>query len=373
MQSKYVIVGGGAGGLELACKLGRKLGPQQVMLVDSRLYHIWKPSLHEVAAGTLDIHQEGLSYQMLAHDNGFTYVYGTMTALDSAGKQITVAAITSEGGETVLPERAFGQDRFAALAGNCRDGDLLAGAVQRRHGAIDIGETIVVRQHLVGQAFLVDVQGAGRHLMQRRLPDVVKPAIDQHHLLRAELAAQFAGQLKAARPSTYDHIFALQTVLPNVGSGRAGPGYATGLMLAVAFAVALSVAVAMAVVFVAIAAVIAVVVAVTATTTVVIAIAWCVFVGVPLIAHEVDIAAASIVLAAVFSPIFSMAWRNAQVERLGDNACRALDDHWLRVQHRWRRHIAEVDAAIEAWLADGDRNANIGGESRSAERQHGGG
>jgi NADH dehydrogenase len=118
LQSKYVIVGGGAGGLELACKLGRKLGPQQVMLVDSRLYHIWKPSLHEVAAGTLDIHQEGLSYQMLAHDNGFTYVYGAMTALDSAKRHITVAAITSEGGETVLPERQIGYQSLVLAVGS---------------------------------------------------------------------------------------------------------------------------------------------------------------------------------------------------------------------------------------------------------------
>ena len=44
VQSDYVIVGGGAGGLELACKLGRKLGARKVTLVDSRLYHIWKPS-----------------------------------------------------------------------------------------------------------------------------------------------------------------------------------------------------------------------------------------------------------------------------------------------------------------------------------------
>ena len=48
-----VIVGGGAGGLELACKLGRRLGPQRVTLVDRQLFHVWKPSLHEVAAGTL--------------------------------------------------------------------------------------------------------------------------------------------------------------------------------------------------------------------------------------------------------------------------------------------------------------------------------
>ncbi|CAN7404525.1 NAD(P)/FAD-dependent oxidoreductase [Pseudoduganella sp. LjRoot289] len=118
MQSKIVIVGGGAGGLELACKLGRNLGPRQVMLVDSRLFHIWKPSLHEVAAGTLDIHQEGLSYQMLAHDNGFTYVYGALTGLDAAARQLTVAAIATADQEEVLPERRIGFESLVLAIGS---------------------------------------------------------------------------------------------------------------------------------------------------------------------------------------------------------------------------------------------------------------
>ncbi|HWJ93526.1 MAG TPA: NAD(P)/FAD-dependent oxidoreductase [Telluria sp.] len=112
MQSEIVIVGGGAGGLELACKLGRKLGPSKVALVDSRLYHVWKPSLHEVAAGTLDIHQEGLSYQMLAHDNGFAFIYGPMTGLDAVGKTVLVGPVNTGSGEEVLPERRV---RYGAL------------------------------------------------------------------------------------------------------------------------------------------------------------------------------------------------------------------------------------------------------------------
>jgi NADH dehydrogenase len=108
LHSDIVIVGGGAGGLELACKLGRKLGPSKVMLVDSRLYHVWKPSLHEVAAGTLDIHQEGLSYQMLAHDRGFTFVYGAMTALDAAGKTLGVGPVSAASdGEEIFPARSI--------------------------------------------------------------------------------------------------------------------------------------------------------------------------------------------------------------------------------------------------------------------------
>jgi NADH dehydrogenase len=117
LQSEIVIVGGGAGGLELACKLGRKLGPAKVALVDSRLYHIWKPSLHEVAAGTLDIHQEGLSYQMLAHDNGFTFILGPMTGLDLASTRLTVGPVLG-GGEEVLPERRVGYRSLVLAVGS---------------------------------------------------------------------------------------------------------------------------------------------------------------------------------------------------------------------------------------------------------------
>ena len=54
---RIVIVGGGAGGLELATRLGNrsgKAGRAQVTLVDRCAVHVWKPLLHEVAAGSLD-------------------------------------------------------------------------------------------------------------------------------------------------------------------------------------------------------------------------------------------------------------------------------------------------------------------------------
>src|SRR5690606_5006380 len=86
-----VIVGGGAGGLELAAKLGRKHGPKYVTLVDTRPIHIWKPSLHEAAAGTLDIYQEGLSYLMLANLCGFTFALGAVQAVDRERRTIQVA------------------------------------------------------------------------------------------------------------------------------------------------------------------------------------------------------------------------------------------------------------------------------------------
>ena len=87
MHYEIVIIGGGAGGLELAARLGRKLGRKagrdKVLLVDRSVVHIWKPTLHEVAAGTLDAHQEGLSYMILARRNHFSFTLGEVAALDA--------------------------------------------------------------------------------------------------------------------------------------------------------------------------------------------------------------------------------------------------------------------------------------------------
>jgi NADH:ubiquinone reductase (H+-translocating) len=62
---RIVIVGGGAGGLELATRLGDclgKAGRAQVTLVDRWPTHVWKPLLHEVAAGSLDTHAHRITY-----------------------------------------------------------------------------------------------------------------------------------------------------------------------------------------------------------------------------------------------------------------------------------------------------------------------
>lgn len=128
MTDGIVIVGGGAGGLELACKLGRKLGNGHVTLVDRTLYHIWKPSLHEVAAGTSDIHQAGLSYQMLAHDNTFRFVYGAMTALDIANSTITVEAETDEAAVGLIPSRQISFGKLVIAVGSVSNYFGIAGA-----------------------------------------------------------------------------------------------------------------------------------------------------------------------------------------------------------------------------------------------------
>lgn len=64
-MKKIVIVGGGAGGLELATDLGDKLGKNnqaEIRLIDKNSYHLWKPLLHEVATGVLDEQVDNIFY-----------------------------------------------------------------------------------------------------------------------------------------------------------------------------------------------------------------------------------------------------------------------------------------------------------------------
>ncbi len=77
-----VVVGGGAGGLELATRLGRKLGKKKranITLVDSNMTHIWKPLLHEVAAGSLNATEEELNYVAQGKWNNFNFQLGCLT------------------------------------------------------------------------------------------------------------------------------------------------------------------------------------------------------------------------------------------------------------------------------------------------------
>ncbi|NYT57697.1 NAD(P)/FAD-dependent oxidoreductase [Alcaligenaceae bacterium] len=115
---KVVIVGGGAGGLELAAKLGRKYGPAHVLLVDKDGGHIWKPSLHEVAAGTLDIHREGLSYFMLAKDCGFTFIYGELHAIDREARLLKLKPVLSDSQDEVFPARDIAYDTLVIAVGS---------------------------------------------------------------------------------------------------------------------------------------------------------------------------------------------------------------------------------------------------------------
>ena len=92
-QNKHhiVIIGGGAGGLELVTQLGDTLGKSnkaKITLVDQKLTHIWKPLLHEIAAGTLNPSDEETNYYAHAAKHHYEFVLGSFEQLDSHTKTI---------------------------------------------------------------------------------------------------------------------------------------------------------------------------------------------------------------------------------------------------------------------------------------------
>ena len=117
-RADIVIVGGGAGGVELAARLGRKLGRKAVLLIDHAPTHIWKPTLHEVAAGTMDGHREGLSYPILARRNGFSFALGELHSVDAQARQITLAEIHDDQGAVLVSQRQVGFETLVMALGS---------------------------------------------------------------------------------------------------------------------------------------------------------------------------------------------------------------------------------------------------------------
>jgi NADH dehydrogenase len=120
-RHKIVIVGGGAGGLELATRLGKTLGKRkqaEITLIDSTLTHLWKPLLHEVAAGTMNAHEDELNYMAQATWNHFLFRFGKMDRLDREQKLVSLAPTLDEAGKEYIPRREFHYDTLVIAVGS---------------------------------------------------------------------------------------------------------------------------------------------------------------------------------------------------------------------------------------------------------------
>lgn len=122
-RHQIVIVGGGAGGLELATRLGDKVGKRlaEVTLVDASRMHVWKPLLHDVAAGTLDASVDGLNYLAQAGWHRFRFVLGRMEGLDRTRRELYLTPTLNEQGLEVIPRRALSYDTLVLAVGSVSD------------------------------------------------------------------------------------------------------------------------------------------------------------------------------------------------------------------------------------------------------------
>ncbi len=119
MKTQIVVVGGGAGGLELVRRLGAKLGRESfdVILLECNNTHIWKPLLHEVAAGSLDANLDEVGYRSHGHRWCYRFFYGSMEGIDREARQVIVAPIEDEDGTELIARHRIRYDYLVIAIG----------------------------------------------------------------------------------------------------------------------------------------------------------------------------------------------------------------------------------------------------------------
>ena len=167
MAPRLVVVGGGAGGLELATRLGDKYGKRsraRVTLVDRSRTHLWKPLLHEVAAGSMDMHQHQLDYLAQARWHNFTFVLGALAGLDRAAKEVVVAPVKDDEGQVILPERRVPYDKLVIAIG-CESNDFNTPGVREHAFTLDNAwQAHLFHRRLVNACFHANFANDGRVL-----------------------------------------------------------------------------------------------------------------------------------------------------------------------------------------------------------------
>ncbi len=120
-MQRIVIVGGGAGGLALATQLGKRLGKKRqadITLVDAARTHVWKPLLHQLAAGSFDTHAEEIEYLAQARWNHFKFCLGRLESVDRAARTLQLAASYDDAGREITPRQQLAYDTLVIAVGS---------------------------------------------------------------------------------------------------------------------------------------------------------------------------------------------------------------------------------------------------------------
>lgn len=152
---RIIVVGGGAGGLELATRLGDRYGARRrspkasVTLVDRDASHLWKPLLHEVAAGSMDAPIHQVDYAAQAYWHGFQFSQGAMIGLDRAAKQLKIGRVVDDTGVEIFPERELPYDTLVIAVGSTTNYFGVPGAQEHAYALDTVDDAERFRQRLL--------------------------------------------------------------------------------------------------------------------------------------------------------------------------------------------------------------------------------
>jgi NADH dehydrogenase len=119
-KTQIVVVGGGAAGLELVTRLGAHYGREQfdIILVEKNSTHVWKPLLHEVAAGALDANLDEVGYRSHGHRWGYRFFYGALEGIDRDSRHVLIAPILDEDGREIMGRHRIRYDYLVMAVGS---------------------------------------------------------------------------------------------------------------------------------------------------------------------------------------------------------------------------------------------------------------
>ena len=226
--TRVVIVGGGAGGLELATRLGQRHARDptvEITLVDRSYSHLWKPLLHEVAAGTLNSSADELSYIAQAHWHHFDFRLGALLGIDRPHKTVTVAASLDSDGREYLPERVLPYTYLVIAIGSVTN-DFDVPGVAEHCLFLDAREQAdAFHQHLLRACYAANAQAAPVR------PGQLHIAIAGAGATGVELAAELHHALHALVGFGLDHIDVQRDIRIHLieGSERILPNLPLGL------------------------------------------------------------------------------------------------------------------------------------------------
>lgn len=173
---RFVVVGGGAGGLELATRLGdyvHRAGTARVVLVDRSPTHLWKPLLHEVAAGSMDANAHQLEYIAQARWHHFEFQQGDLIDLDRATRVITISPVRDEDGAEILPLREIGYDTLVLAIGSVTNFFGVPGAAEHAMAVDTMHQAEQFRRRLIAACMRAQIRLADLATEQRPTVDIV--------------------------------------------------------------------------------------------------------------------------------------------------------------------------------------------------------
>ncbi|SFG42939.1 NADH dehydrogenase [Palleronia marisminoris] len=118
-KTQIVVVGGGAAGLGLVRKLAATYGrdSHDIILIEKNRTHVWKPLLHEVAAGSMDANADEVGYGGHAARWGYRFFNAALERIDRDRRMVVTAPLRDEEGEIVIDRHEIRYDYLVLAMG----------------------------------------------------------------------------------------------------------------------------------------------------------------------------------------------------------------------------------------------------------------